>query len=93
MRTLFAVRSLQVASFAALALAAACGNGNVTLNDTAACNGTVYRSLGGHYLWQCYYLPTVANGRVTGVEQHINHHVCRQVMGSGRHGQPHTICN
>ena len=76
---------------AVFALAAASLSVQGTALAEAACNGTWYKSLGGRYFWQCYYLPTVANGRVTGLDQHINHHVCRRV--AGRHHDVQTVCS
>ena len=61
---------------AALAVAASASFGSgQALADT--CNGTWQQY--GRAKVQCYYLPTVSNGRVTGVERHENVERCRQV--------------
>ena len=52
----------------AIALASLSTQGSAVAR--ANCNGTVYHY--AHTSWQCYYLPTVANGRVTGLQRHIN---------------------
>jgi hypothetical protein len=38
----------------------------------AACDGTVMRTYTGRTT-QCYYLPTVNDGRVTGLQLQVNH--------------------
>jgi hypothetical protein len=49
-------------------LAASFGSGQAAAGQT--CDGTVRHYPGG--VVQCYYLPTVSNGRVTGLQEHIN---------------------
>jgi len=49
-------------------LAASFGSGPAAAEQT--CDGTVRHYPGG--VVQCYYLPTVSNGRVTGLQEHIN---------------------
>ena len=49
-------------------LAASFGSGEAAAGQT--CDGTVRHYPGG--VVQCYYLPTVSNGRVTGLQEHIN---------------------
>ena len=55
---------------AALALAVA----SLSAQDAAVagswCNGQWHRNARG--MDQCYYLPTVSGGRVTGLQQHVN---------------------
>ena len=64
-----------------------------------ACDGSVSTFRRG--TWQCYYLPTVANGRVTGLQKHVNIHMnyshpnCRSVpvfTGSGRSLGSRWLC-
>lgn len=49
-------------------LAASFGSGEAAAGQ--ACDGTVRHYPGG--IVQCYYLPTVSDGRVTGLQEHIN---------------------
>jgi hypothetical protein len=39
--------------------------------NAAACDGTVQTGFHGRTT-QCYYLPTVSNGRVTGLQKEVN---------------------
>jgi hypothetical protein len=56
----------------------------------SVCNGTVRHI--GRVTTQCYYLPTVSNGRVTGLQEHLNIHFNRPgigaVIGQGRSSMP-----
>jgi hypothetical protein len=65
----------------------------------SACNGTVRHF--ARTTWQCYWLPTVSDGRVTGLQKHVNVHLnyghpnCRSVpifTGSGRSLGTRWIC-
>jgi hypothetical protein len=40
--------------------------------SAAVCNGTVQPTHMGR-TYQCYYLPTVSNGRVTGLQKEVNY--------------------
>jgi hypothetical protein len=40
--------------------------------SAATCDGTVQTGFHGRTV-QCYYLPTVSNGRITGLEKHVNY--------------------
>ena len=40
--------------------------------NAAGCDGSVQQQRNGRTI-QCYYLPTVSNGRVDGLQQHVNH--------------------
>jgi hypothetical protein len=40
--------------------------------NAAGCDGSVQQMRNGRTV-QCYYLPTVSNGRVDGLQQHVNH--------------------
>ncbi len=59
---------LTVLTFAALASAISLGSSPAS---ASGCDGTWMYSR-GHRQVQCYYLPTVSNGRVTGLERHEN---------------------
>jgi hypothetical protein len=63
LKTIFAAAAL------AASLSALFGAMPAAATDSS-CDGTVrhYRSA----TVQCYYLPTVSNGRVTGLQEHIN---------------------
>jgi hypothetical protein len=78
---------------AAFALAAASLSGQGTALAGQACNGTWHQYLGGHYYYQCYYLPTVANGRVTGLAKYVNATVCRRIATSGPHHGSRVVCD
>src|SRR3954452_22912655 len=56
---------------AALALVAASLFGTEQAN-AGGCDGSVQQQRNGRTI-QCYYLPTVSNGRVDGLQQHVNH--------------------
>ena len=56
--------------FAAAALAVGIVTSFIATPAAAACDGTVHHGWGGSV--RCYYLPTVSNGRVTGVEKHLS---------------------
>jgi hypothetical protein len=61
--------TIKFAAAALLAgLAASFGSGPAAAGQS--CDGTVQLYPGG--VVQCYYLPTVSNGRVTGLQEHIN---------------------
>jgi hypothetical protein len=57
-----------IAAAFAVGFASLFGQGAATADPY--CNGTVHRFQRGTV--QCYYLPTVANGRVTGVQERTN---------------------
>ena len=70
-------KKLTAAALAAFAIAISFGSSPAA----AACDGTWYahRGWGGPLVsQQCYYLPTVSNGRVTGLELKRNY---RQFRG------------
>jgi hypothetical protein len=62
---------------AALAVTLAALSGQGSANAQARCNGTPHRTMGGTI--QCYYLPTVSNGRVTGLREQVDFHSSRSV--------------
>jgi hypothetical protein len=53
-----------------------------TSASAAACDGTWTRSYGHRLEKQCYYLPTVSNGRVTGLELKENYRLPRPTPGA-----------
>ena len=59
--------NLATAAFA-LAVASLFAQGSAVAQSS--CNGQWQRTVHGNV--QCYYLPTVSNGRVTGLQQHVN---------------------
>jgi hypothetical protein len=40
--------------------------------SAAVCDGTVQQTYRGRTV-QCYYLPTVSNGRITGLQKEVNY--------------------
>jgi hypothetical protein len=74
-------KKLTAAALATFAIAISLGSGPAA----AACDGSWQRDRGawGAVLYkQCYYLPTVSNGRVTGLELKQNFQWSR---GTGRY--------
>jgi hypothetical protein len=68
---------------AALALAAASLSCQASAAPGPICNGQWQRTVSG--MLQCYYLPTVSDGRVTGLQLHGNvHHWSGVVVPPGR---------
>jgi len=59
--------NLATAAFA-LAVASLFAQGTAVAGP--GCNGQWTRTV--HGMVQCYYLPTVSNGSVTGLQQHVN---------------------
>jgi uncharacterized membrane protein len=57
-------------TFAVFAAALSFGAGSAS---AATCDGTWSRAHGHRLEKQCYYLPTVSNGRVTGLELKTNY--------------------
>jgi hypothetical protein len=47
------------------------GTSQAAAAGNPACDGTVHYSRRDRG-WQCYYLPTVSGGRVTGLQEHDN---------------------
>jgi hypothetical protein len=66
-------KSIITAAAFAVGLASLFGQGAAMAEPR--CNGSVHRTWGGTI--QCYYLPTVANGRVTGLQEQVNFHSYR----------------
>jgi hypothetical protein len=56
--------------------------------DAATCDGTWTRTHGHRLEKQCYYLPTVSNGRVTGLELETNY---RRVPSGAVIGPPVVV--
>jgi hypothetical protein len=52
-----------------LAVASLFGAGQA---NAAVCDGTIRPTHMGR-IYQCYYLPTVSNGRVTGLQKEVNY--------------------
>ena len=79
--------NLATAAFA-LAVASLFAQGSAVAQSS--CNGQWQRTVHGNV--QCYYLPTVSNGRVTGLQEHLNIHFNRPgigaVIGQGRSSMP-----
>jgi hypothetical protein len=73
---------------AALALGMASLFGAGTANATV-CDGTV-QPTHMNRTYQCYYLPTVSNGRVTGLQKQVNYSGTPFAVGNGyrSHGRP-----
>jgi hypothetical protein len=86
-----------------LAAAIVAGAAALSMHGSAAaqsfCNGTVRHF--PRVSSQCYYLPTVSDGRVTGLQKHVNIWMnsgprCRSVpifTGSGRSLGSRTVCS
>jgi hypothetical protein len=66
-------------TFAVLAAALSFGSASA---DAATCDGTWTRSYGHRLEKQCYYLPTVSNGRVTGLELKTNYRLPQPTPGA-----------
>jgi hypothetical protein len=72
------IRINLVAAAVTLGLATLSGQGAATAESW--CNGAVHHVRGSSV--QCYYLPTVSNGRVTGLREQINWHSNRSAGGA-----------
>ena len=70
---------LTALTFAAFVAAISFGSGAA---DAATCNGSWARD-GVRLEKQCYYLPTVSNGRVTGVQLEQNYRLYQPKMQPG----------
>jgi hypothetical protein len=75
-------KSIITATAFAVGLASLLAQGSAMAGPV--CNGSVQKLERG--TTQCYYLPTVANGRVTGLEKHENFKVNHYVPN---HAAPH----
>jgi len=73
--------SFNAAALAFAVLASALSFGSASAN-AAACDGTWAPSYGHRLEKQCYYLPTVSSGRVTGLELKTNYRLPRPAPGA-----------
>jgi hypothetical protein len=62
------IKIIFAAATLALAIASLSGQGQALAGSD--CNGTVRHFVNG--TWQCYFLPTVENGRVSGLQEKVN---------------------
>lgn len=73
--------NFNAAALAFAVLASGLSFGSASAN-AAACDGTWARSYGHRLEKQCYYLPTVSNGRVTGLELKTNYRLPQPAPGA-----------
>jgi hypothetical protein len=73
--------NFNAAALAFAVLASALSFGSASAN-AASCDGTWARSYGHRLEKQCYYLPTVSNGRVTGLELQTNYRLPQPPRGA-----------
>jgi hypothetical protein len=78
--------NFKVAATLAVGVASLLSAGQASAAD---CNGTVRHNVRGTV--QCYYLPTVSDGRVTGLQRHVDFHPYQTPYRNGGYGQGATI--
>ena len=73
---------INLAKSAALMLAVLASAFGAVSANAANCDGSWNRAHGHRLKKQCYYLPTISNGRVTGLELKTNYRLVPQTPGA-----------